>query len=357
MEPYVRNDGLSIKIVDFEGESIGATDVTLKFAYKYETSKAYGGYERKDLTNATTGATITLVLKADADGKVFTQDTDITFLYAGEYETTLSIKVGNTGYTYSDTDSNANGGKLPAKTPTFKVWSEVPTVYISDISLDGNGAYAVDLTKSGYLADTETHTVTSSGCSDDYKYTCHIDTQKHIFAGDNKNYISKIETDNLTAWLFFKCNHTSTVKDYDGGTSSNALNRGAVYIGHTYSYNNGEGVPRADLTLSGMGNASNAKLTFAKSDSGDVIMITQYTADRSGGTYWGDYSSFGTDSYEWSNDGVCKRFIGVMDNGAGKNNSDTKTVADTITADTLVLTHDGVEYSFNIPTITIHNPY
>ena len=86
-------------------------------------------------------------------------------------------------------------------------------------------------------------------------------------------------------------------------------------------------------------------------------MITQYTADRTGGTYWGDYSNYGTSSFEWTTADTCTRFIGVMDNGAGSNGSDTKTAAGTITASVLVLTYDGKEFSFTIPTITIHNPF
>ena len=124
-----------------------------------------------------------------------------------------------------------------------------------------------------------------------------------------------------------------------------------------YLYQNGEGVPKATLTLSGKGNATKAVLTFAKTGGGDVVMITQYTADRSGGTYWGNYSQFGTSSFEWTTTDTCTRFIGVMDNGNGTNGNDTKTAAGTITASALVLTYGDMEFSVTIPTITIHNPF
>jgi hypothetical protein len=45
-----------------------------------------------------------------------------------------------------------------------------------------------------------------------------------------------------------------------------------------------------------------------------------------------------------------------MKSGAGSNNSDTKQVAGTITANQLVLTYKGMSFTVTIPTITIHNP-
>ena len=51
------------------------------------------------------------------------------------------------------------------------------------------------------------------------------------------------------------------------------------------------------------------------------------------------------------------RFIGVMDNDGGDNDNDTKTAAGTIKASKLILTFNGVEYSFTIPEITIHNDF
>ena len=91
-------------------------------------------------------------------------------------------------------------------------------------------------------------------------------------------------------------------------------------------------------------------------------MLEKYTADSWGGTYWGNTANK-INYYEWTKntDGTdvqtCHRFIGAMDNGAGSNGSDTKTVAGTISANTLVMTYNNNEYSFTIPTITIHNPY
>ena len=336
--------GLNVDIKDFEGKAIsGVSDVKISYVYG-NNSQTYGSYSSTVLNNALADFTVTMA--GDSTGTHFTQTQDITLRYAGSYTPTLSFQAAGRTFTYT-------GKALPANVPAFTVSSAKPTVTISDISLDGSGAYSVDLNTTGSLADSSTYTTTSSGCISDYTYTC-TTHKDHIYAANNTQYISRIEEGNLTCWLYFKCGH-SDVASYSGGTKNG--NQGADFKGHTYSYNGGEGVPRVTLTLNGMGQATNATLTFAKDGGGDVVMITQYTADSSGGTYWGNTSSYGTNSFSWTQNGTCNRFVGVMDNGAGKSGSDTKTVAGTIRANVLVLTYDGVEYSFEIPQITIHNPY
>ena len=329
----------------------------VKANLEYDTvNTTYGGYTA--VSNAPVSGVIHTPLSFVGSGTRFTLSDAVSLQYAAKYGFSDSDSV-NDIITYDVTPAIA---KAEAKTVTgaaknaytFEVWSKAPTVYISDITMDGAGAYSVDLHTTGSLADTSTYKTESSGCFTDYVYTC-TTNKNHIFASKNTGYISRIEEGSLTAWLYFKCNHDD-VETYDGGRV-NGYNGGATFKGHTYLYNNGNGVPAATLTLTDMGKATNAKLTFVKSGGGEVVMITQYTADRSGGTYWGDYNTYGTDSYVWNSNGECKRFIGVMDNGAGSNKSDTKTVAGTIIADTLTLTYNGVQYSVPIAKITINNPY
>lgn len=353
--------GLNVDIKDFEEQPIsGISDVKIKFTYVNGSSSSSdrGGYRSDKLDNTSDGATFTIYLDS-INGTNYAQSADdvATILYAGDYYTTFSYKVGNEETEYGDI--NANGKidgtekALPTGAPKFTVSSKAPTVTISDITMDDAGAYSVDLNTTGSLADTSTYTTNQSGCVTDYIYTC-TTAAGHIYAANNTQYISRIENNGRTAWIYFKCNHED-VETYSGGTKNG--NQGADFKGHTYSYNEGEGVPKATLALSGIGNATGATLEFAKSGGGDVVMITQYTQDNRAATYWGDFNTYGTSSYTWTADGACSRFIGVMDNGAGSNGSDTKTVAGTITADTLVLEYNNVFYNVDIPDITINNPY
>lgn len=255
---------------------------------------------------------------------------------AGVYTSNLTVNI-------SAENGTAN---YSATGPSFTVKSTAPTVKFTDITMDGAGAYSVDLFETGSIYDD---VKSSGGCGSigaTNNYTTHTD---HLFASKNTQYISKLLDDGKTAYLYFKCSH----EDVATYSDKNFVNRKP----HAYSYSNGNGVPAATFKLSGMGYATNAKLTFTKTGGGDVMMITQYTADRTGGTYWGDYSTYGTDCFEWTADGDCKRFIGIMDNGGGQNGSDSKTAAGTITANTLTLTCGGNSFDFAVDTFTIHNPY
>ena len=342
-----------VTFVDFENKPIGVTNEdssftpyisNVKFVYEYGGAlEAYGGYTSTDVLAKDDMLTVNLT--RGSDNKTFTQSESENkeVRYAGVYTPKLVYEVN--GRTEEKTAKD-----MGADAPTFTVWSKKPDVTITDITMDGGSAYAVDLIETSYICDTYSTRLVEDGCNSKIYYDFTINN-KHVFAVNNTQYISRIEEGNRTAWIYFKCSHTKTVSSW---TDSNL----PTYVPHDYLYNNGTGVPAATLTISNMGNASNANLTFAKEGGGDVIMITQYTADRSGGTYWGDFASYGTSAFEWSGDGTCSRFIGVMDNNGGENDSDTKTVAGTIVASTLIMTDEsGNEYSIKIPTITIHNPY
>ena len=94
--------------------------------------------------------------------------------------------------------------------------------------------------------------------------------------------------------------------------------------------------PSVTITLYGIGKANSASLSFG---SGKYI-------------YNGTTQ---TDKYEWTANGGVSRNIGHYESKTAQ--SDVKTPAGTLTASTLYVTYDGVEYSITIPTITINNPY
>ena len=336
---------MRITISDFEGDALPfIKNVKLAVTYGNRSCEDYGGYTTA-LTNA--DLSFNILFEDSGNGTVFTQKDAHKLWHAGSYTVTMTYNINNESADRTYTSDNM---------PKFTVSSVTPTVYISDITLDGGAAYSIDTNTEGYVADTEwTSQEIASGCLKDYKYT--ITTNKAHQAGGGN---SRIENNKTTAWIYFKCTHTDAAT-YDGGTR-NGVSSGpesSKYDGHNYLYENGNGVPAATLTVTGMGHADDATLTFTKTGGGDVIMITQYVTISAG--YEGNYQNYGTDSYIWSNPdangtATCKRFIGVMKSGAGSNNSDTKQVAGTITANQLVLTYKGMSFTVTIPTITIHNP-
>lgn len=319
---------LTVEVCDYMGRAIyGVDSVTWDIEHNANTMSSYGGYTG-------TGESKKTITMTPNSSKTVYEAPAQEFHVAGQYTSTITVKSGETLI------------KELTEVPTFEVRSKAPTVEIEDITMDGSGAYSVDLFETGSIYDDVKSSGGCGGIGATNNYTTHA---KHLFASKNTEYISRIENDNRTVWLYFKCSH----QDVATYSDSNFVNRKP----HEYKYSDGNGVPAVTMSISGMGYATNAKLKFTKSDGGNVVMITNYTADRYGDTYWGDYSSNGTDSFEWTQDGNCKRFVGVMDNGAGENGSDSKTAAGTITADKVILSYGGKDYNFPINTFTIHNPY
>lgn len=94
--------------------------------------------------------------------------------------------------------------------------------------------------------------------------------------------------------------------------------------------------PSVTITLAGIGNASSASLSFG---SGKYI-------------YNGTTQ---TDGYTWTSNTAVSRNIGYYESKTAA--TDAKTAAGTLTASTLILVYNNVEYTVTIPTITINNPY
>ncbi len=100
--------------------------------------------------------------------------------------------------------------------------------------------------------------------------------------------------------------------------------------------------PHVTITLSNAGDASGATLQFAKDGGGTVHLYTS------------DGGSKATDSYTWTGNGTCQRWVGYYKSRSGA--TDDRTVAGTLTASVLKLTYNDVEYTVDIPDITINNP-
>lgn len=105
-----------------------------------------------------------------------------------------------------------------------------------------------------------------------------------------------------------------------------------------------QGHPSVTLTVGGMGQASQATMQFTNSSGGIETMYAEKDMGSS------------TTAYTWSANGACTRFVGKHKSGTSCSNMQN-TPAGVLTSSTLVLTYDGVDYSFTVPTITIRNPY
>ncbi len=101
----------------------------------------------------------------------------------------------------------------------------------------------------------------------------------------------------------------------------------------------------ADVTiaLTGYGNAASARMEFTTSNTDGKVHLYEESQKDDGTS---------TNSYVWTGDGSCKRYMGYWESKTG---SDDKTPAGVLTSTALILVYGGSEY--NVPvTITINNP-
>ena len=127
-------NGLSVEIRDGSGKmvenaegNLAISDVKLTFTYVNGSSEKMGGYTSTGLNNATAGATITVNLTDNGTGTKFEQTEGISFLYAGNYTTTVSYKVNGEETVLSEST-------LPTNAPKFTVSSVTPSVTISEVT-------------------------------------------------------------------------------------------------------------------------------------------------------------------------------------------------------------------------------
>ena len=253
--------------------------------------------------------------------------------------------------------------------------SEAPEVWISAITPEKDKVITVDAINTEYVSDSGNATQgdepidTTGGCNpkDIYRYTWTFTTHSsHTL----NTYAPTITNNNRTATVYFPCTHPyASGWVYDGGTSEGTADnpesekKADKKEYHQYEYNGGNGVPSVTLSLSGLGNATKASLKFAPTSGSSVMMFASYKQDSGKQTYWADTNQ-ATNIYEWTSDNsICKRFIGGMDNVDDRLGDDKRYVAGTLTANTLEVTcdldGDGATetVNFTIPTITINNPY
>jgi len=266
--------GLAVNIRDFENQPIaGIKDVRLEFEHQ-GNSAVYGGYTGGQASND-----FAIVLTDDGSGTRFAQSGTQVIRYAGSYKTTFSYVVSGSGS--GDKTMTYNENSLPANAPTFTVSSVAPAVAITAIS--PTGTFDVDTTGIG-----EGHTSAT------------------VPAWTSTN-----------ATVYFKCSRSG-----EGSTCN--------------PYRHNYGRPSVTMTMSGIGNASSATLSF-----GSDVHI-----------YSGDTQTVG---YTWTTNGTCARNIGYYQSRSAAN--DNKIAAGTLTANTLILIYNDMEYTVTVPTITINNPY
>lgn len=372
------NDSITVNVND-KNNLIGRgyfsiSDVSLSYKYGSQTDSngaTYGGYT-SDSYEGLNGTNAAVLKFASAGGAKYTLKNDgsaATFQYAAQYTPDIfkyTVKSSHND-AVNNTVSLTNVGAYK-----IEVYSKAPTVVITDISMDDLGTYSVDTNTSGGVADTvasSSHRESGSGCQPDKYYKVTINNQ-HVHSTNNTQYISKIVDANgnkvaqgYSAYLYFKCNHTGPVAsaaqygcDYEA-VKTNSLSGITGVKPHYYGDGNGNTVPSATLTLSGLGsNVTKAELAFVNTSTSDsaVRLYTTYTKRNSSGNTSGLVSSF-----EWSSSETsCKRYVGELVEGAeSKYKGDTKTAAGTIKANTLAVTYGGKIYNFTIPAITINNPF
>ena len=271
----------------------------------------------------------------------------ITLQYAAQYKMgKVSYSVVVNGNKTSAPDVN---GADVASAYLYEVWSKTPTVTISGIA--PTGTFSVDTITSGQMEDGDVYAETTvNGCIVSWfsKHTHYSHKWKtpstHIFATKNTQYIPKM--DDYTASVYFQCLHAD--KDTYGGTDYyhyGTLAKAADNDSLDYhEYNQ----PSVTINLVNIGNAANATLAFTDSAGTAAHVYAQKAGTTKG-------------NYVWTANGEKTMYIGLYGDSSG--DDDTKTVAGTITASSIVFTYDidgngtAESYTFTIPTITINNPY
>ncbi len=102
--------------------------------------------------------------------------------------------------------------------------------------------------------------------------------------------------------------------------------------------------PSVTLTVGGIGQATKATMKFINSSGSEETLYAEKDKGSS------------TPAYTWDSNGACTRYVGEHKSGSSCG-SMQNTPAGTLTSSILVLTYNGVDYSFTVPTITINNPH
>ncbi len=233
-------------------------------------------------------------------GNVASLKNAVTLQYAAQY------KMGTVSYyvVTADAAKSEEQGVVGAELDTaylYEVWSKMPNVYVNSVSISGTQNAYNGCTRSGRLSQY-----------------CTINTKSFSAGITNNKTVANV------------C-YTGTI------TTINVYITKYQYVNLTQ--------PTVTIALENIGNASKATLSFG--DSAKIYEIEE------GNT---------TSQFSWTESALkCTRYVGLYEDNYGSD--DTRTVAGTITASSLVFTYDingdgtAENYTFTVPTITINNPY
>lgn len=300
--------GLTLNIYYGDNKKLpyAITNATLTFSGVYE--KKYGQYT----TNAAPGS-FTVDLTADSNSTAMNQASSVTVQNAGKYTPTLTFTMLGSTYTYQYNQID--------NAPLIEVYSMAPSVAITGIT--PTGSISVDETTSGSMTE-DVRTSTPRYGTGTGIYTTNT---LHKASGTYTPFFTANE-----ATVYYKCSHPD-----DATYSVWVVAWVSVPEYHNYTQ------PSVSIKLTNLGEGVSAELAFTDSSG-----TAAHLYDTQEGTT--------KVSYKWSADSTtCQRYVGLF--GQQTLSSDSKTVAGTITANSLVVSYGSNTYTFEIPTITINNPY
>ena len=284
--------GMTIQVMDYDGNDLAATlaslkaaypeefaelglstDVAVNMTYEWRANEFAYTYTGETLTDLTYGGALT------AENGVYAMP-EMKVQMAGKYYPDFKLTIGSTTYEAEDPKLSSIADTLKDNAFAEIKWN-APTVTISAISPEGT----------------------------------HTSAKKSGWSATQANVTSQRTDNNRTATVYVEATVTSGLF----GSKVVSLKK----------------EPKVTLTLSGTTYAEEAYMTFAKTGGGTVYLYT------------GTSSQDGTrvDKYTWAKGvNTAERIVGYTDPG----NCDNSRVAGELTSSQVVLKHGGREYTFNL---------
>lgn len=315
MEPYALNDKVTIDHMfdGVAGVNISISNVKLTYDHsKTDTNVSWSG-----------DANVANIVKSlAANGKDYTMPSGSTLNLPGTYNVTMSYDVAINGETITVTQVFTD--------KQFTLSYTMPTVEITGITPTNTYSY-----------DTSTSPSDSNvGKWYSPNYQVHNDHKHQAFTSSY---------DSHTATVYFKCFHTGGV----AGTTYGSSKQNHYHVTSSKQADGTYGNPTVTITLSGMGTFASATLNF--NDNTNICTDTTYTA---GAAYGYHIKTTGSNTpYKWTSNSSVTRYIGQVNCDTTFGGGYSRTVAGTITAETLSVVVDGTTYTIKIPKITINNNY
>ena len=258
------------------------------------------------------------LVQMPADRKI----TDVTLHYAHQNDSEkmggykLTSSVAEITLAMSDSGDGITYNQTAAVTLRTAGTYKLTSITYKQNGIEKTAPLSVNSKGTQFVVKSAVPTVTVSAISPTGENTAV--TKKGFMQYSTSSKLSEISSDKLTATV------------YNKGKKSGLSAKLETY-------------PQVKLHLDNAGEATKASMTFTNS-SGDVLM---YTGQNSGKTA----------AFSWTRDSSgelpdCLRYIGQYETS----NIQTWSPAGDLTSNTLVLTYDGVTYSFTVPMITIKNP-